>query len=204
MRLTFKKLVTSSILGLAGYLTLSFTHSQAALACACCAHAGGWFEYSLPLQDFHLESLNDLVFEDANLYMTPESFEIVEGIESPQSTYRLSKSSNGRSWNLRFIGDDGETAGNLSFFLPEEVIEFGTDLFNAPLPYNRLYREVRIEGKIAGNGIFSGLSNETQFKLILRGNGGVCPLVMEFENWFLHVSGPGVYFSFYGELNGGN
>ena len=204
MRLTFKKLVTSSILGLAGYLTLSFTHSQAALACACCAHAGDWFEYSQTLQDFHLEILNDLVFGDANLYMTAADFETPEGIEFSQSTYGLSKSSNGRSWNFRLIGDDGETAGNLSFFLPEEMISFGTDLFNAPLPDTRLYREIRIEGKIAGNGIFSGLSNETQFKLILKGNGGPCPLGMEFEHWVLDVSGPGVYFSFYGELNGGN
>lgn len=204
MTLTLKKLVTTSILGLGCCLILFFANPQAALACACCADAGDWFERSHTLQDFDLEILNDLVFEDANLHRTAAGFEIVEGIESPQLTYRLSKSSNGRSWNLRFIGDDGETAGNLSFFLPEEVIEFGTDLFNAPLPDTRLYREVRIEGKIAGNGIFSGLSNETQFKLILRGNGGVCPLAMEFENWFLDVSGPGVSFSFYGELNGGS
>ncbi len=204
MRLTFKKLLATSILTLGGYFTLSFTHPQPALACACCADAGTWFERSHIVQDFELEILNDLVFGDANLYMTAAGFEAVEGIESPQSTYRLSKSSNGRSWNLRFISDDGETAGNLSFFLPEEAIDFGTDLFNDPMPDTRLHREIRFEGNIAGNGIFAAISNETQFKLVLKGNGGVCPMAMEFQNWVLDVSGPGVDFSFYGELNGGN
>jgi hypothetical protein len=207
MRLTFKKLLATSILTLGGYFTLSFTHPQPALACACCANAGTWFERSHIVQDFQLEILNDLVFGDANLYRTGTR-EIVEGLESPQLTYRLSKSSNGRSWNLRFIGDDGETAGNLSFFLPEEMISFGADLFNDPMPDTRLereiYREIRFEGNIAGNGIFAAIPNETQFKLVLKGNGGVCPTAMEFQNWVLDVSGPGVDFSFYGELNGGN
>lgn len=204
MALTLKKLVTTSILGLGCCLILFFANPKAALACACCAYAGDWFEYSQPVRDFQLEILNDLVFGDANLYMTAAGFETVEGIESPQSTYRLSKSSNGRSWNLRFIGDDGETAGNLSFFLPEEMISFGTDLFDDPIPDTRLYREIRFEGNITGNGIFSGISDETQFRLILKGNGGPCPLGMEFKHWVLDVSGPGVSFSFYGELNGGS
>jgi hypothetical protein len=204
MRLTFKKLVATSILGLGGYLTLSFTHPQPALACACCAYAGTWFERSQTLQDFQLEILNDLVFTDANLYMTAAGFETVEGIEFSQSTYRLSKSSNGRSWNLRFIDEDGETAGNLSFFLPEEMIYFGTDLFDDPIPDTRLYKEIRFEGNINGNGIFAEIPNETQFKLIFKGNGGTCTMAGEFQNWVLDVSGPGVSFSFYGELNRGN
>jgi len=204
MKTNFSQLATRSILVLACCLSLFFAHLPAAWACACCANAGTWYERSEPLDDFRLDVLNDIVFVgDANLYLTAAGLETVEGIDSPQTAYELSKSSNGRNWNLRFIGKNGETAGNLSFSLPQEMTDFGADLFDAQFADNRLYKEIRFRGNVVGNGIFSDISNGTQFKLILKGRGNACLSSSEFQHWILQVSGPGVSFSFYGRLNSG-
>jgi len=60
---------------------------------------------------------------------------------------------------------------------------------------------MRFRGNIVGNGIFSEISNGTQFELILTGRGGGCATSMEFQHWILRISGPEVFFGFYGKLN---
>jgi hypothetical protein len=65
----------------------------------------------------------------------------------------------------------------------------------------RLYKEVRLTGKLAGNGIFeSGINNDSRYKLILQGRGGYCLDSHDFQHWILEISGPQSSYSFYGSF----
>lgn len=202
MKANLTQRTTGTLLGLGCCLSLFLVRPQAARACACCADPGTWFERTETLETFQFETLNDLdLGSQADLYLTAAGFEGIEGIDSPQPSYRLSKSNNGRSWNLRFINENGETAGNLSFYLPGDAVYFGTDMFDDPRPDNRLYKEIRFRGNIAGNGVFADVTDEAQMTLILKGRGNVCLTSTEYRHWILEVSGPGVSFSFFGEIS---
>jgi hypothetical protein len=66
---------------------------------------------------------------------------------------------------------------------------------------SRLYKEVRLTGKLAGNGIFaSGINNDSRYKLILQGRGNHCLSSDDFKHWILEISGPQSSYSFYGSF----
>jgi hypothetical protein len=66
---------------------------------------------------------------------------------------------------------------------------------------SRLYKEVRLTGKLAGNGIFaSGINNDSRYKLILQGRGNGCLNPDDFQHWILQISGPQSSYSFYGSF----
>ena len=170
-------------------------------ACACCATAGIWSEYTNSLENYDVEELNELKFSPAaKLVVGAAGFATIKGLASESETYTLSHSSNNRSWNFRFTDTKGKT-GNLSFSLPPQKTEFGTDFYDKPVADNRLYKEVRLTGKLAGNGIFeSGINNDSRYKLILQGRGNYCLDSDDFKHWILEISGPQSSYSFYGSF----
>ncbi|MFM6189253.1 MAG: hypothetical protein ACKPEN_04025 [Planktothrix sp.] len=170
-----------------------------AYACACCGYAGEWYQRTENLDSSQVETLNQLKFSpSANLYLTAAGFDIIKGISSNSETYTLSHSKNKRSWNFRLVDGSGKT-GNLSLTLPEKMIAFGTDFYDQPTPNSRLYKELRMEGKVAGNGIFAaGMGSDSRFRLILQGRGNYCLNRTDFKHWNLQILGSGSSFSFYG------
>ena len=170
-------------------------------ACACCATAGIWSEYTDSLENYDVEQLNELKFSPAaKLVVGAAGLEENKGIADPSETYTLSHSSNNRSWNFHFTDTKGK-AGNLSFSLPPQKTEFGTDFYDKPVADERFYKEVRLTGKLAGNGIFeSGINNDSRYKLILQGRGGYCLDSHDFQHWILQISGPQSSYSFYGSF----
>ena len=115
--------------------------------------------------------------------------------------YTLSQSTNKISWNLRLTSSNGKL-GNLSFTLPTEGIYFGADLYDKRVPDSRLYKELRLQEKVTGDGIFeSGMTDDTQFKLILQGRGGHC-LDFRFQYWHLKISGAKADYLLYGDFAG--
>ena len=170
-------------------------------ACACCATAGIWSEYTNSLENYDVEELNELKFSPAaKLVVGAAGFATIKGLASESETYTLSHSSNNRSWNFRFTDTKGKT-GNLSFSLPPQKTEFGTDFYDKPVADNRLYKEVRLTGKLAGNGIFeSGINNDSRYKLILQGRGNYCLDSDDFKHWILEISGLQSSYSFYGSF----
>jgi len=170
-------------------------------ACACCATAGEWLEYTNSLENYDVEQLNELKFSPAaKLVVGAAGFATIKGLASESETYTLSHSKNNRSWNFRFTDTKGKT-GNLSFSLPPQKTEFGTDFYDKPVADNRLYKEVRLTGKLAGNGIFeSGINNDSRYKLILQGRGNYCLDSDDFKHWILEISGPQSSYSFYGSF----
>jgi len=170
-------------------------------ACACCATAGIWSEYTNSLENYDVEQLNQLQYSPtAKLVVGAAGFATIKGLASESETYTLSHSKNNRSWNFRFTDTKGKT-GNLSFSLPPQKTEFGTDFYDKPVADNRLYKEVRLTGKLAGNGIFeSGINNDSRYKLILQGRGNYCLDSDDFKHWILEISGPQSSYSFYGSF----
>ena len=170
-------------------------------ACACCATAGIWLEYTNSLENYDVEQLNELKFSPAaKLVVGAAGFATIKGLASESETYTLSHSKNNRSWNFHFTDTKGK-AGNLSFSLPPQKTEFGTDFYDKPVADSRLYKEVRLTGKLAGNGIFeSGINNDSRYKLILQGRGGYCLDSHDFQHWILQISGPQSSYSFYGSF----
>ena len=170
-------------------------------ACGCCGIGGEWLEYTNSLENYDVAQLNELKFSPAaKLVVGAAGLEENKGIADPSETYTLSHSSNNRSWNFHFTDTKGK-AGNLSFSLPPQKTEFGTDFYDKPVADNRLYKEVRLTGKLAGNGIFeSGINNDSRYKLILQGRGGYCLDSDDFKHWILQISGPQSSYSFYGSF----
>ena len=170
-------------------------------ACACCATAGIWLEYTNSLENYDVESLNKLQYSPtAKLVVGAAGFATIKGLASESETYTLSHSKNNRSWNFHFTDTKGK-AGNLSFSLPPQKTEFGTDFYDKPVADSRLYKEVRLTGKLAGNGIFaSGINNDSRYKLILQGRGNHCLNSDDFKHWILEISGPQSSYSFYGSF----
>jgi hypothetical protein len=170
-------------------------------ACACCATAGIWSEYTDSLENYDVEQLNQLQYSPtAKLVVGAAGFATIKGLASESETYTLSHSKNNRSWNFHFTDTKGK-AGNLSFSLPPQKTEFGTDFYDKPVADSRLYKEVRLTGKLAGNGIFeSGINNDSRYKLILQGRGGYCLDSHDFQHWILQISGPQSSYSFYGSF----
>ncbi|MCB8762145.1 hypothetical protein [Planktothrix agardhii] len=170
-------------------------------ACACCATAGIWSEYTDSLENYDVEQLNQLQYSPtAKLVVGAAGFATIKGLASESETYTLSHSKNNRSWNFHFTDPKGKT-GNLSFSLPPQKTEFGTDFYDKPVADNRLYKEVRLTGKLGGNGIFeSGINNDSRYKLILQGRGNYCLDSHDFKHWILEISGPQSSYSFYGSF----
>lgn len=170
-------------------------------ACACCGIGGEWLEYTNSLENYDVAQLNELKFSPAaKLVVGAAGFATIKGLASESETYTLSHSSNNRSWNFHFTDTKGKT-GNLSFSLPPQKTEFGTDFYDKPVADNRLYKEVRLTGKLGGNGIFeSGINNDSRYKLILQGRGGYCLDSHNFKHWILQISGPQSSYSFYGSF----
>jgi hypothetical protein len=158
------------------------------------------------LASSEVDNLNALKFEPvANLYSGAAGVdpELIKGIEAEalvDGSYTLSQSTNARNWNLQLTSSTGKS-GNLSFTLPSQGIYFGADLYDKPVPDARLYKELRLKGKVVGDGIFaSGMTDDTQFKLIVRGRGN--SVLGDFQHWNLIISGAKADYLFYGHFEG--
>lgn len=185
-------------------LLLALSLPSAALACACCAEPGDWFERSEQVGASELGELGNLKFSPAaKTFMTAAGEDGVKGITSVAENYTLSVAQTGRRWTFTFR--DGRRAnGTLSLAIPLTAESFGTDLHDpattdaGPM----LYKEWRFAGRVDGTGIFKkGITPNTKFRLILQGRGNNCRSSDDFKNWILQVNGPRASYAFYGTLS---
>ena len=167
-------------------------------ACACCANAGEWSQFSQGIGDYEFKEINRLKFSpSAKLVQTPRGENI--GVSSNSVNYTLSLSKKQRVWNFLFK-DEQEKTGTLSLTIPKSGISFKTDLYDKRGPGGGplLYKEFRLEGQVTGNGIFSkGITPGAKFRLVLQGRGGACMIAEDFKTWNLQVFGSRANFSFY-------
>ena len=204
-RLTHSKRATALLVVAS---TLLFSLPANSYACACCADDGEWNEGKAKIDDSTLKEINLLnPAPTASLYTTdafPDGTTGIAGIaEGSSQSYGVSLSRDGRKWTLVLTDNKGRR-GTLVFSVPLAATFLNADIHDGlkgggggPL----LYKELRLEGKVWGNGIFArGITADTKFRLVLQGRGNRCPSAEDFKNWNLHISGPKANYSFYGSF----
>jgi hypothetical protein len=187
--------ISNCVVGISMLMLLSFP--KEVYACACCANAGEWSQTSQRISDFEFKEINSLqVSPNAKLYQT--AGEVNTGISSDSSNYTLSLNKKQRVWNLLFKDEKGKT-GTLTLTIPNQGVSFKTDLYDSKQAGNpQLYKELRLEGKVTGNGIFAkAITPDTKFRLVLQGRGGNCFIAENFNSWNLQVFGSKANFAFY-------
>jgi hypothetical protein len=108
-----------------------------------------------------------------------------------------------RKWQLTFTDSQGKT-GMLSIALPKKATFFSADIHdsasgaaNGPL----LYKEIRLEGKVTGSGIFAkGLKSNSKYRLIIQGRGNGCQIAENYRDWNLQISSGTEFYSFHGKF----
>jgi hypothetical protein len=186
-------------------ITLLFSLPANSYACACCADDGEWNEGKAKIDDSTLAAINVLKpSPKASLYTTDAFPDGTTGItEATMESYGVSLSRDGRKWTLVLTDNKGRR-GTLVFSVPFAATFLNADIHDGlkggaggPL----LYKELRLEGKVWGNGIFAkGITADAKFRLVLQGRGNRCPSAEDFKNWNLHISGPKADYSFYGSF----
>lgn len=174
-----------------------------ALACACCAEPGAWFETNDRIDSYELSELNRVNFDAvAHTYLTEAGEDSLKGISHPADEYAISVSKRQRRWELKFRDKEGH-AGTLALTIPATLTDFGVDLHEVQEGSGEtvLYKEWRLTGAVTGTGIFSGGSTtQTKYRLILQGRGNSCTSAETFAHWRLEVFGPRASYSFYGSF----
>lgn len=171
-----------------------------ALACACCAEPGTWYERTDRIDEYQWTEFNRLRFDAvANVY-SEAGEDAVKGIQNPADEYTLTLSKQARRWDLRYRDKQGRT-GTLTLTIPATAVQFGVDMHDTQGGETQLYKEVRLTGALTGTGIFKGGSTpQTKFRLILQGRGNNCMAAEDFKNWTLQIFGPRASYTFYGSL----
>ncbi len=172
---------------------------EKASACACCANWGDWHEQKRPLS----ASERDIVHQ-IKLSAKPKVLESSGGqtaIVSTEDDFTLRLSRTPSKWTMALQNQKGEK-GTLTLSVPQTATLFGTDPQDGktgggggPL----LYKEVRLEGRVIGTGIFAkGIKPDSRFRLILQGRGNHCMAVEDFNSWTLQINSRRIGFGFYG------
>lgn len=188
--------------------------------CACCAEPGTYMISTGKPQQYQLDLLRDVKFDQAAmLYMTEAGFENIRGLASIESEFDdpswmaspggldIISSFTGRKWTFSMKSPKGRP-GRLALPVPAQMVTFKVDIHdgqgggNGPL----LYKEFRFKGTVAsGNGFFaSSIVRPTSYFLVFQGRGNGCDNAEDFNNWNLEITGPKARYQFFGKLTSGN
>lgn len=171
-------------------------------ACACCANEGEWYERKQRLESHEVEVLKSLKFSaQASLYEMSELPGIPESFLDSALTLSLTRQPS--RWIFLLKGGKGEK-GTLICNLPTIATTFGADLHDEQKPSGVgpvLYKELRLEGKVSGTGVFAkAMKPETRFRLVLQGRGNNCLMAEDFRNWNLRIYDRQADLTFYGAM----
>lgn len=173
-----------------------------AVFCACCANEGEWFENKKALESFESYAINQAkISAKVQMY---EGAADPQGIASTDGDFTLKLSRARSKWTMALQNKKGEK-GNLTLSLPSTVTSYGVDPRDGrpgggggPL----LYKELRLEGRVSGTGIFAkGIKPDTRFRLVLQGRGNMCLDSEDFNSWILQIYGKQTRYSFYGTFD---
>lgn len=204
-----------------GFLVLLAANSAFAKAfCACCAEPGTYMISTGKPQQYQLDLLKEVEFDNAAmLYMTEAGFDAIKGLSSIEKEFDdaswvaspgglgLVQSFTGKTWNFDIKSPKGKP-GRLSLPVPTQMVTYKVDIHdgqgggNGPL----LYKEFRFKGTVtSGTGFFSaGMAKPTTYFLVFQGRGNGCDNAEDFNNWNLEITGPKADYQFFGKLKSGN
>lgn len=174
-----------------------------ALACACCAERGDYFEHESAFSDYEVNETARLRLGSSILRTDDGYPESIRGIESLSENYTINGILKGEVWSLELTGDNSKKAV-LNLWRPSHVVSFGVD--QNPLDESNsviLYRELRFKNRVmsATGFLENGIDSETTFSLILQGRGNGCMNASDFSTYILQIKGNKADYSFFGKLN---
>jgi hypothetical protein len=185
---------------------LAFSASTETRACACCSDEGTHIQANAALSGYLLEQIKSIQFASfARPFLVdgPDPEEQLKGLNGISESYLLSAAAEAKQWHLKFGTKEGNS-GELILPLPSKIAKFAVDIHNGetnaagePL----LYKEWRLEGAAAGNGMFKeSFAAPARYTLIFQGRGNRCDSGDDFTHWRLEISGKKAAYSFFGEL----
>jgi hypothetical protein len=161
----------------------SLAAPAAAVACACCAEPGTWYQLTSPLQSDERAELAKLRFGTASVVPTPEG--------GGFTSVAMKASLRGGVW----VWNVGPFQARLT--LPARATTLGADVHDGkksggggPL----LYKELRLVGPLRTAGMGKG----SRYRLVLQGRGNNCLNAADFRSWHLDVLGGQKRYSLYG------
>ena len=192
---------------------ISFASASNVPAKACClADEGRWEEYIRMPSEFEISELKSLRFGSIAVTLGWGGQDVIRldgKAKDLSGHYNVAVEHHEQEWVFKFEGSDG-SKGTLRLQLPREWAFFSVDTGNnAEQGIPILYKEVRLEGKLNGYGIFAkDITADTTFRLIFQGRGNICFKGDDFKSWILQVEGRDpyhkdirtVYYYFYGGL----
>ena len=189
-------------------LTIFLFAPEKAAACACCAEPGTWFQRTVKndaaLKDIKKELLSNLG-DSANLFSNAAGFGKGITPEPASEVFKLNRQIPRSLATWLSFTDERGNAGKLIFSGNQMNTPtlYAADMRDATEanPQVTLYKELRYEGTVTGDGIFAkGLAPAARYRLIFQGRGNMCHNASDFKTWILQVNGAKADFAFYGIL----
>ena len=155
-------------------------------ASACVPETGEWAQIKKsPTQD-ELSGLRRLRFYGPKIISGPRG---IIGDSRLGGTYALKITRNNQNWLFQFQ-QSGNVAGSLTLHLPAAWTFFQAQTQAPEGDDAVMYKEIRLEGRLAGAGLFAGPPTPVSYRLILQGRGGRCFEPGQLTRWVLQVHGP--------------
>ena len=175
------------------------------LACACCAERGHYSIHVSKPNSFVSETMNQLKFSSVNLYTDAGYPDNINGIKPLEENYSsIEADFTAGAWNFKFSNGNSEV-GKLSLAKPVSMVSYKVDLEASDEEKSMvsLYKEWRFKYKVIGaSGIFKeGVDKNTEYFLVLRGNGNLCADPSDFNKYRLEISGKKANYSFFGTVS---
>jgi hypothetical protein len=178
---------------------------HAALACACCTGEAHRVVEIEPIDTRHIDAFNNLKFKaEAKLKLGEGYDEGIKGYGDPEENFTvvLTRQKDRYVFALK---DSKGRGGNLTLILPKQVSVFEVDTRDdaEQTGYGpRLYKEWKLTGNVAGDGIFKqSVGPNRRITLVLHGRGSACTEAGDFKFWTLLVHAPKTEtYTFFGAL----
>ena len=208
------------LLALSILILMVFAEPASAAACACCSEPGTYSIWTGKPNDYQIEILKEIKFDDkALLYMTEAGFDSIKGLSTIEKEFDdgswvaspggldLVNSFTGRTWTFTIKSPKGKT-GTLKLPMPAQMLVFKADIHDGetsggggPL----LYKEFRFKGTVSsGTGFLAAsIVRPTSYFLVFQGRGNGCDSTEDFSNWNLEITGKKARYQFFGDLTSG-
>jgi hypothetical protein len=178
--------------------------AETAQACACCTEPGQRFESNGPIDAYIAAELARIRFAPTAVLYSDAGFpDSIQGFANPSTDPYAVRASIGNGVNFDFRDASGRVS-RLQFPFSRTMARFEVDprstVGHAPPNGPSLYKEWRLSGPARVGGAVLNPRATAVATLILHGGGNSCSSAADFKGWTLSVKGPGVAFTFLGEL----
>ncbi len=176
-----------------------------AFGCACCTAAAQRNVEVETIAARHTDELARLKFKHSAKLKLGEGYdEAIKGLDDPSEDFSLGVVRQ-KDRYVFTLKDEKGRSGNLTLILPKQISIFEVDTRDdtEQTGYGpRLYKEWKLTGSVAGDGIFrQSAGPNRRVTLVLHGRGSSCTEAADFRYWTLLVHAPKTEtYTFFGEF----